>query len=157
MAGINESILGVPGFVLSAPSSFLHWIPSTTPQGCKVGYLLCSTHSVGIPVIYWELPPLSRPWRWRQRLASATEATEVRQTRLPLPGSKNTACDSDLTNGPPARIVHLGRKQSSYWFIPRTGWWPCREVLWQQSAAAKLQLESSVSTLCSRRVTAATN
>ena len=138
----------------------LHFCTESPPQHLRVvrwTFAVFWPHSVGIPVIYWELPPLSRPWRWRQRLASAIEAIEVRQTCLPSPGSKNTACDSDLTNAISCQDC--------------ASWEEARQLLvYSQNrlvallvrshdssfSSSQLQLESSVSTLCSRRVTAAT-
>ena len=146
----------VPGFVLSSPSSFLHWIASTAPQGCTVD-ICCvlatqcghTRHILGTPTIEQILEMeaeacfSSRSYRGTANLSSLPRQQEhgtwlgLDQSNF-LPGLCVLGGSRAVNGCPQNRLVALPVRSHDVSF-----------------SSSQIQLESSVSTLCSWTVTAA--
>ena len=155
VAGINEHSC-VPGFVLSAPSSFLHWIPSTTPQACTVD-ICCvlatqrgnTSHILGTPTIEQILEMEAEAcFRYRSYRGAANLSS--------LPGQQEhgTWLGLDQSNFLPGLWVLGGSRAVTGYSQNRLVALPVRSYDGSFSSS-QLQLESSVSILCFQRVTAA--
>lgn len=149
----------VPGFVLVLHLHFCTEIPpSTTPQGCgRTFAVFWLSHSVGIPVILGT-PTIEQTLEMEAEACFCYRSYRGGKKPAVLPpqaARTQHVTGLDQCNFLPGLCI-LGGSWAVTVYSPEQAGGPAGEVPWQQLQQQPAPAESSVSTLCSSRVTAAT-